>query len=89
MSERLLLVGHGRMGGLVESLAPEFGFGIAGVIDSGAAADQWPTADVAIDFSVLPPPLIDMFRTGWRLQLEWLEAVADRTRQFLAKIPKA
>jgi hypothetical protein len=28
-----------------------------------------------------------MFRTGWRLQLEWLEAVADRTRQFLAKIP--
>jgi NAD(P)-dependent dehydrogenase (short-subunit alcohol dehydrogenase family) len=44
---------------------------------------------LAIDFSVLPPPLIDMFRTGWRLQLEWLETLAERTRQFLAKIPKA
>jgi NAD(P)-dependent dehydrogenase (short-subunit alcohol dehydrogenase family) len=41
----------------------------------------------AIDFSVLPPPFIDMFRTGWRLQLQWLETLADRTRQFLAKLP--
>ena len=44
---------------------------------------------LAIDFSVLPPPFIDMFRTGARLQLEWLQTLADRTRQFLAKIPKA
>jgi len=42
---------------------------------------------LAIDFSVLPPPLIDMFRTGARLQLEWLETLAERTREFLAKIP--
>ena len=31
---RLLLVGHGRMGRLVESLAPEYGFQIAGVVSS-------------------------------------------------------
>jgi 4-hydroxy-tetrahydrodipicolinate reductase len=49
---RLLLVGHGRMGKLVESLAPEYGFDIAGVIDSRTAAATWPDADVAIDFSV-------------------------------------
>jgi 4-hydroxy-tetrahydrodipicolinate reductase len=54
MSElRLLLVGHGRMGRLVESLAPEYGFSVAGTIDEHTdAAAMWPAADVAIDFSV-------------------------------------
>jgi len=47
---RVLLLGHGRMGKLVESLAPEYGATIAGVIDehSGDIAD----ADVAIDFTL-------------------------------------
>ena len=47
---RILLLGHGRMGKLVESLAPEYGATIAGVIDghSGEIAD----ADVAIDFTL-------------------------------------
>lgn len=49
---KLLLVGHGRMGKLVESLAPEYGFEVAGVIDSRKAAGVWPDADVAIDFSL-------------------------------------
>lgn len=54
MSTRLLLVGHGRMGRLVESLANESGFEVAGVIDSRSAGPRptWPDADVAIDFSV-------------------------------------
>jgi len=43
---------------------------------------------LAIDFSVLPPSLMDLFRTGTRLQLEWLTTVEKRTREFLAKIPK-
>jgi len=54
MSEtRLLLVGHGRMGRLVESLAPEFGFAVAGTVDEHSdPSAAWPAADVAIDFSV-------------------------------------
>ena len=48
---RLLLVGHGRMGRLVEELAPAAGFSVAGAITSGSAAGPWPDADVAIDFS--------------------------------------
>ncbi len=52
MSGRLLLVGHGRMGRLVESLAKEFDFDIAGTIDHRSASGTWPDADVAIDFSV-------------------------------------
>jgi 4-hydroxy-tetrahydrodipicolinate reductase len=49
---RLLIVGYGRMGRLVESLAPEYGFEIAGRIDIDNVDDPWPDADVAVDFSI-------------------------------------
>lgn len=54
---RILLLGHGRMGTLVESLAPSYDATIAGVIDgrSGdrAIADgHFGDVDVAIDFTV-------------------------------------
>lgn len=54
---RILLLGHGRMGTLVESLAPSYGAAIAGVIDarSGpqAIADgTFGDVDVAIDFTL-------------------------------------
>lgn len=50
---RLLLVGHGRMGRLVESLAPEYGFDVVGAVDSRTASPpNFPAADVAIDFSI-------------------------------------
>ena len=52
---RILLVGHGRMGRLIESLAPEYGCEVAGIVDppsgtEGIDSDRW-SADVAIDFS--------------------------------------
>jgi 4-hydroxy-tetrahydrodipicolinate reductase len=46
---RLLIVGHGKMGRMVEELAPGAGFEIAGRIDDGRG--DWVPADVAIDFS--------------------------------------
>ena len=51
---RVLLMGYGRMGRLVESLAPEAGVDIVGRvdIDNVDRPDEWPTADVAIDFSI-------------------------------------
>ena len=52
MNSRLLLVGHGRMGRLVESLAGEAGFDVAGIVNSRTDARDWPAADVAIDFSI-------------------------------------
>lgn len=54
MSQRLLLVGHGRMGRLVESIAAESGFVVAGTITSRTAHQrtEWPEADVVVDFSV-------------------------------------
>ena len=53
---RLLIVGHGRMGKIVESLAPAHGFEIAGVLDIDSNPDGKglvapPAADVAIEFS--------------------------------------
>src|SRR4051794_38242736 len=55
---KLLLIGHGRMGRLVEALAPEYGWEIAGVLDgslnpaSGALGPgSWQDVDVVIDFS--------------------------------------
>jgi 4-hydroxy-tetrahydrodipicolinate reductase len=55
---RLLVVGHGRMGRLVASLAPSHGFEVASVLDraanesgAGATAERCHGVDVAIDFS--------------------------------------
>ena len=50
---RVLLVGYGRMGHMVEALAPEYGLQVGGAITSSNADDDaaWPAADIAIDFS--------------------------------------
>jgi 4-hydroxy-tetrahydrodipicolinate reductase len=48
---KLLLIGFGRMGHLVDELAAAEGHEIVGRIRSASAASEWPSADVAIDFS--------------------------------------
>jgi len=55
---KLLLLGYGRMGKLVEALAPEYGCEVAGVLDSrvnrqgeALGPGAWSDVDVAIDFS--------------------------------------
>ena len=55
---RILLVGHGKMGRLVEALAPEHGCTIVGIVDPDSPAhsgtiddERWGEADVAIDFT--------------------------------------
>jgi hypothetical protein len=63
-------------------VAREYGF-----TDYDGRRPDW--GALAIDFSVLPPWLTDVIRTGTELQLQWLTDVAARTRVFLAKIPRA
>ena len=55
---KLLLVGHGKMGRMVESIARDYGFEVAGAIDpmspahgGGPDAAAWNGVDVAVDFS--------------------------------------
>jgi 4-hydroxy-tetrahydrodipicolinate reductase len=72
---RILLVGHGRMGQLVESLAPSYGCEIAGIIteysDSKAIErGDFGNVDVAIDFSLahaVPENLPQLAGRGWRV----------------------
>jgi 4-hydroxy-tetrahydrodipicolinate reductase len=55
---KIVLVGHGKMGRMVESLAREYDFEVAGVIDplspahgGGPDDNRWRGVDVAIDFT--------------------------------------
>ncbi len=93
----LLLIGHGRMGTLVETLAPAAGFTIGGVITSHHVVTEWPRADVAIDFSTaeavpetvrhlvpLGTPIV-IGTTGWQAHEAELRAwVAERSGAIVA-----
>ena len=86
---RLLIVGYGKMGRLVEQLAPDRGCAIAGRVDLGS--DDWSApADVAVDFSTAEALLANFPRylerrmsvvigtTGWSAQEAELRAQAER-----------
>lgn len=80
------------MGRLVEALAGEYGFDVAGVVDQAEAGtpDIWPAADVAIDFSypeAVPENLprlaarglnVVIGTTGWGAHEAPLRELADR-----------
>src|SRR5262245_30267099 len=43
---------------------------------------------LAIDFSVLPPWFVDVFRTTTEMHLNWLRTLTARTEAFLDRIPR-
>jgi len=85
---RLLIVGYGKMGRMVEELAAEQGFDIAGRVDEGRP--EWAPADVAIDFSTADALLANFSQyltrrlpvvigtTGWNAHADRLRADAGR-----------
>ena len=101
MSARLLLIGHGRMGRLVEALAPEHGFQLAGIVgrDAAATPDAWPAADVAIDFSLAEAVPVTLPRlaergtsvvigaTGWHDREPALRRVVEASRIGVVAAP--
>lgn len=89
---RVLLIGHGRMGRLVEQLAPQHGCEIAGVVSRGQSlSDAVGPVDVAIDFSLadaVPSTLracaaatlnVVIGTTGWQAHEAELRGVAERS----------
>jgi 4-hydroxy-tetrahydrodipicolinate reductase len=90
MSPRLkiLIVGYGRMGRMIEELAAGQGFEIVGRVDQDR--DEWTDADVAIDFSTADALLANFERylsrrmavvigtTGWNAHVDRLRAEAER-----------
>lgn len=90
---RLLLVGHGRMGQLVEQLAPSYGFELAGIVtdqDPDGLTRDHGRVDVAIDFTLpeaVPSNLpvlagrginVVVGTTGWQAHEAGLRAVVER-----------
>jgi len=90
---RVLLIGHGRMGQLVENLAPSYGCEIAGVVNSrsGIEAIVQGAADVAIDFSTAGAVPANLRRlagcginviegtTGWQAHEAELRSLVERS----------
>jgi hypothetical protein len=62
-------------------LGREYGF-----TDADGRRPDW--GSLEIDFSGLPPDLVELMRTGSEIQLEWLKALTKRTKQFLGRIPQ-
>lgn len=85
---RLLLVGYGKMGRMVEELAAGEGFEIVGRVDEGR--EEWTDADVAIDFSTADALLANFHQytsrrmsavigtTGWNTHLDRLRDEAGQ-----------
>ena len=83
---KLLIVGYGKMGRMVEDLAAGEGFEIVGRVDQGR--DEWADADVAIDFSTADALLTNFSQyvarrvsvvvgtTGWNAHVDRLRAEA-------------
>ena len=85
---KLLLVGYGKMGRLIDELAGEQKLDVAGRIDVGGS--DWPQADVAIDFTTAEALAANFPRylerrlpvvigtTGWGAQAAAYRADAER-----------
>lgn len=101
MTPSVLLIGRGRMGRLVEALAPEYGFRVAGIIDRKVAAtpERWPAADVAIDFSLAEAVPVNLPRlvergisvvigaTGWHDDEPGLRRLVEESRIGVVAAP--
>jgi 4-hydroxy-tetrahydrodipicolinate reductase len=85
---KLLIVGYGKMGRMVEELAAGEGVEIVGRVDQGR--DEWANADVAIDFSTADALLSNFAQyvsrklsvvigtTGWSAHADRLRLDAER-----------
>jgi NAD(P)-dependent dehydrogenase (short-subunit alcohol dehydrogenase family) len=63
-------------------LGREYGF-----TDADGRRPDWGAID--IDFSGLPPSLVEYMRNGAEIQLEWLDSITARTKRFLTQLPPA
>ena len=87
---RLAISGYGKMGKLIEKLAPEFGFTVTCVVDENESSGDFDGLDAAIDFSV-PSAVasnVEKFAamgvnvvvgtTGWLDQLQEVKSTVER-----------
>jgi NAD(P)-dependent dehydrogenase (short-subunit alcohol dehydrogenase family) len=63
-------------------LGREYGF-----TDADNRRPDW--GAVEIDFSGLPPALVELMRIGSEIQVEWLKTLTKRTKRFMEQLPRA
>jgi 4-hydroxy-tetrahydrodipicolinate reductase len=94
---RLAIVGYGKMGRLIEQLAPDYGFAVALKLDEfnntsyeGVTAENFRAIDVAVDFSI-PPAVAENVERISKLGVNivvgttgWREQM-DRVKSAVAK----
>lgn len=87
---RLAISGYGKMGKLIEKLAPEYGFQVACTVDQHQTTGNFDNIDVAVDFSV-PAAVagnvqkfaamgvnVVVGTTGWHEQLHEVKSIVDK-----------
>lgn len=96
---KLAIVGYGRMGKMVESLAPEYGFEVVARIDAGGDLAEARSADVAIEFTTPEAALANIQAmaalrvpvvcgtTGWFQHLDAARAAVERNAGALVYSP--
>ena len=96
---KLAIVGHGKMGKLIEQLAPEYGFTVHASIDVNDHIAQAAGADVAIEFTT-PEAAVENIEklaamkipvvvgtTGWLAHLDRAKKAVERHRTGLVWSP--
>lgn len=90
---KLAIVGYGKMGHMVEALAPSYGFAVSACID--ATPTVRPDAEVAIEFSTPGSAVVNVEMlanmglpvvcgtTGWFSHLDEVRAAVERARTAL------
>jgi 4-hydroxy-tetrahydrodipicolinate reductase len=88
---KLALVGYGKMGRLIDSLAPEYGFDVVARIDEANRKDSLGGAELAIEFSTPEAAVGNIERmaregvntvvgtTGWVKQLDHVRSVVEQS----------
>ncbi|HLH44064.1 MAG TPA: dihydrodipicolinate reductase C-terminal domain-containing protein [Bryobacteraceae bacterium] len=90
MPQKLAIVGYGKMGRLIEQLAPEYGFAVHARIDLGGSLAAARGADVAVEFTE-PNAVVSNVETlaalgvstvvgttGWLSQMDRVRAAVER-----------
>jgi 4-hydroxy-tetrahydrodipicolinate reductase len=96
---KLAIIGYGKMGRLIEQLAPEYGFTVHAVIDIADDLSEAAGADVAIEFTIpdaspgnieklasMKLPLV-VGTTGWLAHLSQVRTIVEKNGSALVWSP--
>ena len=84
---KLLIIGYGRMGRLVDELAGAAGVDVVGRLDIETIGGAWPQADVAIDFSIAEAGLGVVASANFSIGVTVFQFVVEEAARRMAAQP--